>query len=365
MLLRARFAIALVLAVPAVGATADTLRVPADFPTIQAAVDAAGPGDVIDVAKGTYDESVVISGKTQIALRGKAKPTIDGGDAALPLRIESSDGITVDGLVLANGLEDDLEIVGSNNVVIRRCELDGGALDGIGVDDSTNVLIEKNHFERQGDDGIDFDQEEGPVTHARISKNRFERVSDDAIDLDGSEHLVEKNRARRCGTGIHVEEGSSGNTLEKNTIEDSDDTAIAIEGSDNHVVKNKIRRAGDEGISVHGDGNRVESNKIDRADDEALDVEGNDNEFFSNQGTNSGGNGVEVGEANAPGAATGNLFDHNKIAGSSENGFLVRDTGNTFRANNASKSGGFDLLDETIPGGNVYENNHFGTQQLP
>ena len=52
-----------------------------------------------------------------------------------------------------------------------------------------------------------------------------------------------------------------------------------------------------------------------------------------------------------------------KIAGSSENGFLVRDTGTTFRANNASKSGGFDLLDEA--GGNVYQDNHFGTQQVP
>lgn len=365
MLLRARFAMALPLAVLAVGATADTLRVPADFTTIQAAVDAARPGDVIDIAKGTYDESVVISGKNQIALRGKAKPTIDGGDSAVPLRIEDSDAITVDGLVLANGLENDLEIVGSSNVVIQRCQLDGGALDGIGVDDSTNVLIEKNHFEAQGDDGIDFDQEEGPVTNARISKNRFERVSDDAIDLDGSGHLVEKNRAKRCDTGIHVEEGSTGNALEKNTIEDTDDTAISIEGSDNVVVKNKLRRAGDEGISVHGDRNRVESNKIDRAGDDALDVEGSDNEILSNQGRNSGGNGVEVGELDAPGAATGNLFEHNKIAGSSENGFLVRDTGNTFRANNASKSHGFDLLDETVPGGNVYLDNHFGTQQVP
>ena len=41
-----------VLALPA------TLRVPADYATIQAAVDAAAPGDVILVAPGIYEEAV-------------------------------------------------------------------------------------------------------------------------------------------------------------------------------------------------------------------------------------------------------------------------------------------------------------------
>jgi parallel beta-helix repeat protein len=364
-LLRTRLALAFGLTSLAVGATADTLRVPSDFLTIQAAVDFAASGDVIDVAKGTYDETVVISGKTQLTLRGKAKPTIDGGDAGVPLRIEGSQGIVVDGFALADGFEDDLQIVGSSDVTVRRCELDGGALDGISVDDSTDVLIEKNRFADQGDDGIDFDQGEGPVTNSVISKNRFDKVADDAIDLDGSGHLVEKNRASRCDQGIHVNEGSTGNSIEKNTISNTGNDGIELDGSDNDVLKNKIDRAGDEGIAVHGDGNRVEKNKIDRADDEAIDVEGSNNEIISNLGKNSRGNGVEVGEEAAPGEATGNLFEHNKIFGSAEHGFLVRDTGNTFRANKAAKSGGFDLLDETVPGGNVYLDNKFGTQQVP
>ena len=360
-----RFAGISALALMTLAASADTLRVPADFPTLQAAVDAAGPGDVIDVAKGTYHETVVISGKTDIAMRGKAHPTIDGDDSGVPIRIENSAQIVVDGFVLANGFEEGVEIVGSNDVVIQRCELDGGALDGIRVDASSDVRIEKNRFDGQGDDGIDFDDSEGPVTNSRISKNRFERVADDAIDLDGSGHLVEKNRASRCGQGIHVEENSTDNSIEKNTIQNSDDTAIEVDGSQNVVLKNKLQNLGDEGISVHGDGNRVEKNKIDRADDEAIDVEGSDNEILSNFGKNASGNGIEVGESDTPGAATNNLFEHNKIMGSHEHGFLVRDTGNTFRANQASKSGGFDLLDETVLDGNVYEDNKFGTQQLP
>jgi parallel beta-helix repeat protein len=163
------------------------------------------------------------------------------------------------------------------------------------------------------------------------------------FDLDGSGHLVEKNRASRCDQGIHVNEGSTGNSIEKNTISKTDGDGIDLEGSDNDVLKNKIDRAGDE----------------------AIDVEGSNNEIISNLSKNSRGNGVEVGEEAAPGEATGNLFEHNKIFGSAEHGFLVRDIGNTFRANKAAKSGGLDLLDETVPNGNVYQDNKFGTQQVP
>ena len=52
-------------------------NVPGEYPTIQAAVDAAESGDDIIVQKGTYQENIVVD--KGINLIGKEWPTIDGG----------------------------------------------------------------------------------------------------------------------------------------------------------------------------------------------------------------------------------------------------------------------------------------------
>jgi pectin methylesterase-like acyl-CoA thioesterase len=45
--------------------------VPREYPTIQAAVDAANPGDLIRIAPGTYREQVVVpQSKHDLVLRG-------------------------------------------------------------------------------------------------------------------------------------------------------------------------------------------------------------------------------------------------------------------------------------------------------
>lgn len=86
------------------------LHVPRDFSTIQAAVDAASTRDIIQVAQGTYNENVVIEGKTDIQLRGESA-VLQGSAVGIGINIVGSSyievqGFIVDGYVTGIVLED-------------------------------------------------------------------------------------------------------------------------------------------------------------------------------------------------------------------------------------------------------------------
>ena len=60
-------------------ATATTLKVPSQYSTIQAAIDASSNGDTVLVAAGTYTEKVLIDGKniSLISENGRDSTIID------------------------------------------------------------------------------------------------------------------------------------------------------------------------------------------------------------------------------------------------------------------------------------------------
>lgn len=84
---------------------ADTLNVPADFPTIQAAIGAASNGDHVLVAPGTYVEALNLLGK-QITVRGAAATILDGSGLGASI-ITCTNGETpqtiVEGFTIQNG----------------------------------------------------------------------------------------------------------------------------------------------------------------------------------------------------------------------------------------------------------------------
>jgi len=95
----------LVTAAPVAAAT--TIHVPGDYPTIQAAIDAAGPGDTIMVAAGTYAAFQVID-KNNIHIIGTEGATVTTAnlieDEALPLdtwfmaAVNASENINIEGI---------------------------------------------------------------------------------------------------------------------------------------------------------------------------------------------------------------------------------------------------------------------------
>jgi len=85
----------------------DTLRVPQDYPTIQAAVDAAAPGATVSVASGTYFVSLTIDKSlTLVSQSGAAVTTLDGGRAGRVIfaRGTGVESVSIVGFTIMNGL---------------------------------------------------------------------------------------------------------------------------------------------------------------------------------------------------------------------------------------------------------------------
>lgn len=85
-------------------ATEGVLRVPQDFETIQAAVDAAEEGDLVLIDEGVYEEAVDVT-SPDITIRGVDRNTVilDGGfELENGIRVLDTDGVVVENMTARN-----------------------------------------------------------------------------------------------------------------------------------------------------------------------------------------------------------------------------------------------------------------------
>lgn len=171
-----------------------TLRVPAEHPTVQAAIDAAKDGDTVLVSPGVYKEGLKISGKS-VRLVSEFDST-KNKDSVLTTIL---DGTTVDEAGRVR-LREQVILV----------ELDAGP--------QTEII---GFTIRNGDDGI--------ACHAKvhIAHNYF-TGNDDAIDYESGGGICEYNKfEKNTDEGVDCDEGTDA-TIAHNEIIDNEDDGIEI-----------------------------------------------------------------------------------------------------------------------------------------
>ena len=134
-----------------------TLRVPSQYSTIKAAIDAASAGDTVLVADGTYTENLNISKDIKIiGENGAEKTIIDGGKngEVVWFRGSTTRDCLLDGFTVTNGGNSDPANNGSDgggivingsptlkNLIIRDNERLEGSGEGISIVGGGNALI--------------------------------------------------------------------------------------------------------------------------------------------------------------------------------------------------------------------------------
>jgi hypothetical protein len=132
-------------------ARAETIEVPADFATIQAAIDAAASGDIIHVAAGEYGED--IQPKSDIQLRGEetARTILRPSTAGATVQISNISNVVIRNFTFVNS-ETGINIASGFNIDIDNNVFDvGNSGTGVAITtlDSTVEIINNTFFDNR------------------------------------------------------------------------------------------------------------------------------------------------------------------------------------------------------------------------
>ncbi len=282
-------------------ASAATLSVPADFDTIQDAVDAADPGDTVEVKarKASYLESVEIETEDLAVVGIKGRPVVDGfSPSSSPATVQvEADGVEVRNLTIIN---EEAYRCDANGCVVRdvvfRGIVSGDCVEIVGDD----ALVADTRMEACGNRGIDIEGAD-----AQVLRNTANGIDADCIFVRGARPKIKGNTSIRCedDQGVEVNDGdgavvvgnkvlatdSGGFTiagddvvLRKNEAQLTDSHCYDLTGDDG-VAKNNLAFDCDSGLRANGPGWTIRNNEISfihdsaciRANDEGALVSGN------------------------------------------------------------------------------------------
>jgi parallel beta-helix repeat protein len=250
--------------------------------SIQAAINAANPGDTIFVKNGTYKENIIIS-KERLYLCGENKNTtiIDGNNISDAVNI-NADSVKISGFTITNGRGKPMEwfragIILSNNSTITENIISHNRL-GIYCEQAINVTISYNTFIYDGINfGLPDDMEEIYYSHNIINNT----VNGKPLYYYTNKHnfKVPENAGQiiavNC-TNMTIQDVNMDHTdfevilvfcskcLIKNSIFSSNDGELWLAQSHNNTITGNTVSSGLHGICIqqNSDDNILENNML-------------------------------------------------------------------------------------------------------
>ncbi len=355
---------ALVVAASAAPAAADVLTVPGDYATVQAAIDAAQTGDTVLVGRGSWNENVVISGKTGITLRGRRGAELRDTEGLPALTIRDASDVRVEGLGVTGAAAGVLAVRATRLVLTRIVARDCGT-EGIWIDGCDDVLVERCSVVASGEEGLRVlgTESEQVSTSVRVLRCQFSRTDGDAIDIvDGDGVLVERCVVRDCiDDSVDVARASRDVSFVRCTIVAGDD-GFQIDAEGTLVSRCKVIACGEDAFDLNGEGIVVERSIAIRPASDGFDLTA-----ASAEPPFPGNCRIERCRVASPGEdgvnarTAGNTFERVKVSRAGQAGFRFTPdaVGNTVTRCVARGSGGLDLDDANETGANTFVDSRF------
>ncbi|MGW4750049.1 right-handed parallel beta-helix repeat-containing protein [Streptomyces sp. NPDC004290] len=277
-----------------------------EYPSLAAALEAAGDGDVLTVAPGTYRENLVV--RRAITLRGPeggvgsvriAPPDgvpltlrasvvvqdlhIEGQDVAAPaLLVEDGTPELLDLRIMTRSAAG-IEVRGAARPTVRRCTVDNPAGVGIAVLDGAGGVFEECEVVSAGQAGVSV----RGGAHPRLERCRVHHASGAGIAVTGegtglegvgcevyeikgaglqiaaraTAHLTDSSVHRTSADGITLDTDAV-LTLSDCDIHDVPENAVDLRSrSVLTLTRSTVRRFGRNGLSVWDPGTRVDANQ--------------------------------------------------------------------------------------------------------
>lgn len=313
------------------------------YNTIQEAVDAASPGDLIKVLPGTYEESVTVAKKL----------TIEGAGAKLSAAENAAKASILDPIDNGNGAPAFGFNLQANDIVIKGFtigELDSNtdANGSVGIQTSAsfsgyqllNNVVENNSI------GVYLNTSTAAPAHQTT-------VSGNTIRNNNEDFGV----AAASGNGIYSDQGARNVRIMSNTFagQQNEDVIFVAPTAlqTNITVQNNTLRDSSGIFFINVADSRIQGNLIERSFANAIELAGGNNHvtvqnnILRDVGTD-GYNGIFLHDEYGVGANTHNTIMGNTIVHAGLSGIVIRDSSNnTVKNNTVSGSVGLDLSNPT------------------
>ncbi|MEV6424443.1 right-handed parallel beta-helix repeat-containing protein [Streptomyces sp. NPDC051662] len=277
-----------------------------EYASLAAALEAAGDGDVLTIAPGTYRENLIVTravtlrgpegslGSVRIApadgvpLTVRASATVqdlhvEGQDSAAPALLVEDGTPELSDLRIVTRSAAGLEVRGAARPTVRRCTVDNPAGVGIGVLDGAGGVFEDCEIVAAGQAGVSV----RGGAHPRLERCRIHHASGSGLSVTGEGSGLE---AVGCevyeikGTGVQIASRAAAHLTDSSVHRTSSDgitldtdAVLTLSDCDIHdipenavdlrsrsvltLTRSTVRRFGRNGLSVWDPGTRVDANQ--------------------------------------------------------------------------------------------------------